>query len=263
MQVIYGFLSLAGFYPLLRVWKANRRTSLTHASAWSVAAWAAWGVALTAGTPDKPGLDPWRYVALSLTGAAGVAVLGARRPHVGAWNFVVVGHLAAMLLPLGENLFLGTPPHDGLRIVFLGATLAVGTINYVPTAAAPAALAFGCVCAAECVALFADVQPGPGGFAAMHASLLMLPWLGFLVRRRCRAEDLALTRLWLDFRDRFGLFWSQRVREQYNVSAANAGLPGTLRWHGWQPEENQSAPNNEQSKEMHALLEALLKRFLR
>jgi hypothetical protein len=262
MQVIYGFLILVGFYPLFRVWKANRRTSLTHASAWSVAAWTAWGVALTAGTPDKPGFDPWRYVALTLTGAAGVAVLGARRPHVGAWNFVVLGLLAVMLLPLGENLFLGTPPRDGLRIVFLGATLAVGTLNYVPTASAVAALWFGCASTAECVALFADLEPGPMGFAAMHLSLLMLPWLGLLVRRRGRAEELAVTRLWLDFRDRFGLFWGQRVREQYNVSAANAGLPGTLRWHGWEPEEKHSALDDEQSKEMQALLEALLKRFL-
>ena len=44
------------------------------------------------------------YTALSLTGCAGVAVLGARRPGVGPWNFVLLGLLAVMLLPLAEGL---------------------------------------------------------------------------------------------------------------------------------------------------------------
>src|SRR5205823_3045479 len=102
----------------------------------------------------KLGLEPWRYLALCLTGAAGVAVLGARRPHAGAWNLVVLGLLAIMLLPLGEHLVVGTPPLDGLRAFFLAATLTVGILNYVPTAVAIPALLLGCLSAAEYLVMF-------------------------------------------------------------------------------------------------------------
>ncbi len=47
-----------------------------------------------------------------------------------------------------------------------------------------------------------------------------------------RPAQSEFDRLWLDFRDRFGFFWSQRVREQFNNSAAHAGWPVYLRWRG-------------------------------
>ena len=72
-------------WVLLNAWLANRRTTLRHALCWTVAAWAAWAATVAAdaaAVPANP--DSLRYVALSLTGCAGVAVLGARRPGVGA-----------------------------------------------------------------------------------------------------------------------------------------------------------------------------------
>jgi hypothetical protein len=42
----------------------------------------------------------------------------------------------------------------------------------------------------------------------------------------------AADRLWLDFRDAWGLLWGQRVREQFNRAADNAGWPVTLTWGG-------------------------------
>ena len=62
--------------------------SSDHALIWAVAAWAAW---MTAALVD--GTSTW--VALALTASAGAAVLGARRPGVVPWNFVV----AALLFP--------------------------------------------------------------------------------------------------------------------------------------------------------------------
>ena len=89
----------AAVYPLWRAWRANRGTALAHAVGWAVAAWAAWLAAFLFGGDGALG----RYVALSLTGCAGVAVLGARRPHVGAWNFVVASLLAVLLLPVAQG----------------------------------------------------------------------------------------------------------------------------------------------------------------
>src|SRR5205814_8699122 len=82
-----------------------------------------------------------RYLALSLTGCAGVAVLGARRPGVGAWNFVLFGLLAVALLPLAECLITGGELHlAGPRTLFLASTLAVPFCNYLPTRLGPAAV---------------------------------------------------------------------------------------------------------------------------
>jgi hypothetical protein len=256
-------LILAGLYPLARAWRANRRTSLAHAVCWAALAWLAWGAALLFGSPYDFGLDPWRYVALCLTGAAGVAVLGARRPHVEAWDVVVLGLLAVMLLPLAENLFLHTPPLDGLRIVFLTATLAIGIVNYVPTAVSIAAVLLGGILLGECLALFAtDLKIGPRTLAILHVSLLILPWLALGIWGRRRAETLVINRLWRDFRDRCGLFWGQRVRDQYNRAVAHAGLPGFLFWHGWELGDKELPPTAEQTREMQVTLLALIKRFV-
>src|SRR2546423_30545 len=108
------------------------------------------------GATARP-LDPTRYLALCLTGCAGVAVLGARRPHVGAWNFVVLGLLAVMLLPLLETVIAGAPSLDVLRVLFLSATLGVGMLNYLPTRLAPAAVLAAFGCAGEIILLVAPV----------------------------------------------------------------------------------------------------------
>src|SRR5262249_24210767 len=118
-------------WMLLVAWRANRRTALCQALNWAWAAWAAWTATAVADATAATSGDWLRYLALCLTGCAGVAVLGARRPGVGAWNFVVFGLLAVMLLPVAEGLVLTGSLHlDGLRIVFLGGTLAVVALNY-------------------------------------------------------------------------------------------------------------------------------------
>src|SRR5206468_6059424 len=133
-------------YPLWAARGANRHTTLGPAIGWAAFAWAVWGWSLYADAAwPEVSADKVRYLALSLTGCAGVAVLGARRPGVGAWNFVLLGLLAVMLLPVAEGLLLGGQPPGTLRVLFLGATVGVGVLNYLPTRLAPGALllAFG------------------------------------------------------------------------------------------------------------------------
>src|SRR5205085_4790900 len=87
-------------FPLGKGWRAARRTTLRQAASWAAAAWLLWllvQVALAHGEEEAAGLG--RYLALAVTGCAGVAVLGARRPGVGPWNFVVCGLLVVLILP--------------------------------------------------------------------------------------------------------------------------------------------------------------------
>src|SRR5580704_14943166 len=98
MNWIGCLIYLTSVYPLALAWWSNRRTTLVHALSWALAAWTCW-----CGLFLQEGREAGRYLALCLTGCAGIAVLGARRPIVGAWNFVLVGLLAVLLLPLGEQ----------------------------------------------------------------------------------------------------------------------------------------------------------------
>jgi hypothetical protein len=84
MHVLSWLILLTAAYPLWRAWQVNRRTSLIQAVNWAIIAWTAWGAAFALADRASPaGVSAGSYLALSLTGCAGIAVLGARRPGVG------------------------------------------------------------------------------------------------------------------------------------------------------------------------------------
>ena len=256
-----GLGFLLGTYPLYRAWQANRSTSLVHAIRWAVAAWLFWGLAgWTEGHVPET-----RYAALCVTGCAAVAVLGARRPGAGPWNFVVAGLLAVLLLPFAESWVTGKPfVLDTARGLFLGATLAVGIVNYLPTRFAGAAILLALGCVLEVVVLTApnhDVsvwflnQPG----LTLWPCLVSLAAYGLA---RSRVESAAeFDQLWLDFRDRFGFVWGQRLREQFNNAARHASWPVILRWQGLRLLPGSALPESSVQDEILDTLRALMKRF--
>jgi hypothetical protein len=254
----------AGLLVPLWAWWTNRRSSLGHALLWGAGAGIAWILFLVSEARTAPAergdqtLLACRYLALCLTGGAGVAVLGARRPYVGAWNFVVVGLLAVMLLPLFESIVLRKGLDDPLRIFFMGATIAVGALNYVPTCAGPAALLLIIGCAGQMLLLFAPEALAPSAECGTEIALLLAPWGALLGWRWRRPGHRSLDQLWLSFRDRYGLLWSQRVREQFNHAARHAGWPAFLGWRGLR---RSGAISVAEEKEMLRTLEAALKRF--
>jgi len=252
-DVLFWLLFLGGIVPWFRAWQVNAGSSLRHALAWAWAAWGVWGLALLA----EGGI----YVALSLTAAAGVAVLGARRPGVSAWNFVVAGLLAVLLLPLAENAILDTSPRlGGPRLLFLAATLLVTLLNYLPTRQAPTALALGMVSAVE-LAVLAGAETWTPGQPVVRVLLATLPWLAWAAVRSAPPASSQFDETWLHFRDRFGLVWSQRVREQFNNAAHHAGWPVVLRWSGLRIRPG-SPPLDETTKDgILTTLHAILKRF--
>ena len=69
-------------------------------------------------------------------------------------------------------------------------------------------------------------------------------------------------RLWLDFRDRYGLLWGQRVREQFNRAAHNAGWPVMLFWQGLRLHAAAELPDEPTQQEILDTLVALLQRFM-
>jgi len=249
---------IAGLWPLCRAWVALRRTSMAHALLWAIAAWMSWILAIALGDIDQRGLEPWRFCALALSGCAGVAVLGARRPHVMAWNFVVLGLWAVLMAPLVESWFHETAAGGALRPFFLGATIAVGVLNYLPTRFGPAALLMFFVGLAQVLMLYApDWLPGSAAPILFMALLSLVPWVAWMCLAR-RGERTDFDRLWLGFRDRWGLFWSQRVREQFNAAARNHHWPVRLFWQGLGREPKGSID----PQAALATLRAILQRFI-
>jgi hypothetical protein len=237
MSTFAGILLVTGLYPLSRAWQANRQTTLRQTLAWTAAAWAAWVFAPWAEANEPLAL----YLALSLTGCAGVAVLGARRPGVGAWNFVVAGLLAVLLLPVAEGF----------------GTLAVILLNYLPTRLGPAAALLGAGCAGGIARLAGEHSSATSALAGRIA-VSLTPWLALVCVRRPRKPREEVDRIWLAFRDRFGFVWGQRLREQFNRAAANAGWAVSLTWTGLRPTGQGTSPD---PAAVLAALQAVLKRF--
>jgi hypothetical protein len=255
-------LYLLSAYPLWRLLRTSTATSLQSAAYWTFAAWMAWGLHFS-GLSFKSvpaAAEEVRYFALCLTGCAGVAVLGARRPHVGAWNAVVLGFLAVMLTPWVEYRLLGTPLTTGIRTWFLGGMLAVSVINYLPTRFALAAVLVGLGCTVEFVTLLdADLQLPPVRDPALYC-LLFASWDVLLHRMPPTLTPIDV--IWLDFRDRYGLFWGLRIREQFDLAMKNAGVPLRLSWTGLRTLPGTIPPDENQVATALLTLRALRKRFL-
>ena len=176
MNLAAALILLTGAYPLGRAWWANRQTSLVHALIWAALAWLVWEAAILSGEAAV------RYGALCLTGCAGVAVLGARRPGVVAWNFVVFGLLVVLLLPLAEGF--GRLQMSLPRLIFLTGTLGVSFLNYLPTRLFPAALLLAAGCGIELVSLMGTIAGVP--VDAGHFALAAAPWAGLVHDRRTK-----------------------------------------------------------------------------
>jgi hypothetical protein len=266
MYRAYLLVWLTGIYPLWHALRANRQTSLLHSVYWAMVSWAAWGLALAnAGRWPSPVASTAYFVALSLTGCTGIAVLGARRPGVKAWNAVVLALLAIDLLPLAESfLTSGVVQIDIVRLTCLAGTLAVGVLNYLPTRLAPAAIALLLGSMLESAALLVSPRTSLGYrlvFDAGWIPLVLCPWLAYAAIHGRASAASEFDQLWLDFRNRFGLVWALRLRDQFNRSAANAGWPVELRWQGLRVLPGSPAPEPVGQTAMVATLRALLKRF--
>jgi hypothetical protein len=251
-------LLLTGFYPIQRAWRDNRRTTLRPAVAWAAGAWAAWCLAAWV-SAARPGAEAplSRYFALCLTACAAVAVLGARRPGAAAWNFVVAGLLAVLLLPVGIQL--GEVRLNVIDATFLSGALAIGLLNHLPTRLAAVVLPVGAACALEMGLLLGITWiDWTWGDPAALALLAAAPWLGLVAARRRKPTADAFNREWLAFRDRFGMVWALPARDQFNRAAVNNNWGVVLDWNGSRPAGDPTTTN---SGAALAGLRGVLKRF--
>jgi len=192
--------------------------------------------------PDAATAALWQYAAEVSVLCPAVALMGARRPQHTAWQFVVATLYALLLVPAIQGM-----GSDGAVVIvapwswFLMALWGVGIVNLLPTRYWPATVVLG----GGQAMLLAPYLAGDSAWAASQwriaAGLGLLVVGVLLCRRRAlgilqsaawRRRD-PLDRLWIDFRDAYGLLWGARVQQRVNAAAAQYDWPVMLSWDGF------------------------------
>jgi hypothetical protein len=180
-----------------------------------------------------------------------MALLGAKRPQDSAWQMIVAALWVVLCLPAVAALVglgggqIGWHPAQAW---FLTTLLFVQVANYAGTRfALPVMLA-----TAGQLALIHVFLPFPlaGLFRALTArelivlslaiflaAMIAAMWVAARYRSRTHAESSSgmagLDRLWLDFRDTFGVVWALRLMQRVNQSAQQQQWPLRLEWGGF------------------------------
>lgn len=256
MDLLAALLLLSGVSPLVQALRANRTTTLRQSLLWALSAWLVWVVVAWLRLL-RPGWEERlaTYGALCLTGCAGVAVLGARRPGASAWNFVVAGLLAVLLLPILNGM--GELRLEAAQKLFLAGTLVVSFLNYLPTRLGLDAVVAAAGCGWEMIRLLGWISPERSPWLGLFL-VALTPWTAWTALAISGQAATEFDRLWLAYRDRFGFVWGQRMREQFNRAAHHAGWPAQLRWSGLEATSAEPSPD---PAELLALLRSVLKRF--
>ena len=266
LAVALGLISAT--WPLSRAWRASAGLPLRSAIAWGFLALGFFlaGQVSALGEPiagGRPGAGHWTYLGSLATLAGLVSVLNARTPGGGAWALLMGMLVVVFLLPWleGSGLARGAGGMDRLRLdmpwtLFFGLLAAAGVTNYLPTRYGPAAALVGLSLGLELAGLVGTSWPPPRRAAAWS----LVPWLwsggAWVALGRARRPPPAgpgLARLWLWFRDHWGVVWALRVQERFNQAAEAAEWPIRLTWQGpTGPERPESAEKT---------LATLLRRF--
>jgi hypothetical protein len=223
------------------------------------------------GTGGRPGSGHWAYLSALATLAALISVFNARRPGGGAWALLMAMLVLVFLIPWLEGPSpSGIGRRGRLRLEapwswFFGALAVVGTTNYLPTRYGPAAcwLASGLVLEWAALA-WPDGLLGRRGIAwsAFPWCLAVAAWTAEIRADGSPRGATGLERLWLAFRDHWGVVWALRVEERFNRSAEAAGWPIRLAWTGTNPAlASDAGAAADPPEAAEATLKGLLRRF--
>jgi hypothetical protein len=264
--------------PWRHGWKAAEGTTLRGALAWGglalVLAVLAQAVALAETVPSgRPWTGRITYLVVLAILAALISVLGARSPGSGAWAILMVLLVVVFLIPwleaagrLRREAGLGVVQLDSPWSWFYGLLVLAGVTNYLPTRYGPAAVVLGAGLLAQWLALtrsgWSDLTR-TRIWAFVAWSIAASAWCA----ERCAARPLAggtpLERLWLWFRDHWGVVWALRTQERFNRTADLASWPARMTWFGVAPTSSTREPDpTPLTTEAETTLRNLLRRFV-
>jgi hypothetical protein len=188
------------------------------------------------GSPVPAWAAHLRFAAAMTTFCPVMAVLGAKRPQNLGWQFVVFSLLAILCLPILEwLLFGGRSEIHPARFWFLAILIALGALNAVGTRHWLSSLLY-CAGQVMLISPFFSAQgllsQSPAAIAGL--AVLVLAWVTIAAQMpRPQPAATPLDRVWLDFRDAFGVVWAWRVADRMNASASMYDWPVMLSWRGF------------------------------
>lgn len=192
------------------------------------------------GSPAPDWAAHLRFAAAMSTFCPAMALLGAKRPQHRGWQAIVLSLWSILSLEsIQWLLFGGVSEIHPARSWFLAILIAVGTANGLGTRYWPSSLLF----AAGQLALLAPFLASRAELAGVPAPLvgmaaLVLSWVLVAAQLpRGRGAATSLDRVWLDFRDAYGVVWALRVAERINASARMYDWPVLLGWRGFYPRD--------------------------
>lgn len=238
-------LALAGLW-ILR-WQTVRGTTLVAPWVWAsislVTLVAVELLLALQGTPAPAWAPAARYAAAVSTFTPIMALLGAKRPQDRGWQWIVLSLWAILCQPAGEWLLFGgvAEIHPArfwfqMILVFVGATNGLGTRNWLTSAL---------YCGGQILLLlpFHSAEPPiAAGSAAFWGTIgIFLSAVSVTITSSSASghssstplnSPTTLDRVWLDFRDEFGVVWALRIMERVNTSARMYDWPVQLTWQG-------------------------------
>jgi hypothetical protein len=235
-----------------------------------------------------------QYVSACTSFCPVMAVLGAKRPQDGPWQWIVLSLWIVLVLPALQFILLPAGPRFELFAawkIFLIGLMSLGLLNWLPT---KYWLAGCCFCAGQ-LALFWETlarMPAIGpllsgtsnpwgslGSWLFFAAFVLVTLISVLSTKGVptdrptlegpdsQGDLIRLNRRWLEFRDRYGSFWGLRILQRVNQTAAISQWPVRLQWWGFE-QLNRSDPiknltvTSTQISEIDRTLNNLLRRFL-
>ncbi|MBM4001253.1 MAG: hypothetical protein FJ297_17255 [Planctomycetes bacterium] len=238
LSVVSGGASLA----VLAVRRRTvRGTTLAAVWAWhavAVIVLASAGAAFVLIGADSMGrTQPVRFAAAVALFCPHMALLGAKRPQDRAWSWVVVSFWVVLALPALEVAVLRPGQSLGIRDLrgaFLGVFILMECVNRLGTGAWLSGVAFSIVQTMLLAEHLPFVRTELGLWAWPVASTIwfvgtaVMAWAAGRSRRGVSDRD----RVWLAFRDAFGVLWALRAAERLNSVAQHNGWPVRLAWNG-------------------------------
>lgn len=272
-----GLATVGLLLLLLRV-KSIRQTTVVHAWMWTIICLVTVAsvevyVGLTNLPRSSASMQALRFIASVSTFCPAMALLGAKRPQDQVWQFAVFSLWGVLSLPALQVIILGQTEFyvSGIQSWFMVILLVVGTVNSLPTRYGLAAMLM-LLSQWGLLGKYLPLWYAPSETGIRLASLVgAVLAIGFVVIRLPRRSSPAngLNRVWIDFRDTFGVLWAMRIADRVNATALDSGWKVVLSWNGFHFGESKAGDkvsepylDSQEAVAVGKVFRALLRRFV-
>ena len=265
----------ASFAALCYGWRHVRNTTLSGCWLWlatGLVSWSAcWLSTVLLGLVGSHLEQQVWYLVSVLMLCPLIAVLGARRPASRIWSWFVVWPLLLVLgwpaLAAWNTGETASPFQlEGPALMCYGLVLIMGVGNYCGTRHTVPALLLAIalvLLVAPATAIISEQLTQPE-ILPIWATICLAAAFGTAMRGSTQTSqsEIALDRLWIDYRDQFGIVWARRFQDRVNQTAEAENWPARLQLQGLVWSSENAAGDPEAVAKIETTYRWLLRRFV-